>query len=69
MINKDFKIMGIMGLVNDDEDHTVNIYLKNGGTHQCKFSEAWDYSEQNPDKVETRKFTPKRKMFEDSANG
>ena len=55
MINKDFKVMGIMGLVNDDEEEAwVNVYLKEGGTHRCKLSEAWEYSRQNPDKVETR---------------
>ena len=53
-----------LNLIDDEEECMVNIYLKGGGTHLCKLSEAWEWSRQNPDKVETRTHKPRRPQYD-----
>jgi len=63
--DRDAVLSGIKNLVEDcnsNDDVIVDVYLKNGGTHQVRLVDAQDYIEQNKDKV-IKKYQPARRSM------
>jgi len=48
-----------------DRSSQFTVYLKDGSTEKVEASELGSYLENNADKLETRKFTPRRRQLPD----